>query len=45
MDKNQVHKMEFYNFDNELFKVIEIKSFFPLSDGKYMVKEYGGKQP
>jgi hypothetical protein len=30
--------MEFYNFDNELFKIIEIKSFFPLGDGKYMVK-------
>jgi hypothetical protein len=39
IDKNQVHKMEFYNFDNELFKVIEIKSIFPLSDGKYMVKD------
>ncbi len=30
--------MEFYNFDNELFKIIEIKSIFPLSDGKYLVK-------
>jgi hypothetical protein len=39
MDKNQVQKMEFYNFDNELFKVIEIKSIFPLSDGKYLVKD------
>ena len=39
IDKNQVQKMEFYNFDNELFKVIEIKSIFPLSDGKYMVKD------
>lgn len=38
MDKNQVFKMEFYNFDNEIFKVIEIKSFFSLNDGKYMVK-------
>ena len=38
IDKNQVFKMEFYNFDNELYKVIEIKSIFPLSDGKYMVK-------
>jgi hypothetical protein len=38
MDKNQVQKMEFYNFDNEIFKVVEIKSFFPLSDGKYMVR-------
>jgi hypothetical protein len=39
IDKNQVQKMEFYNFDNELFKVIEIKSVFPLSDGKYLVKD------
>jgi hypothetical protein len=39
IDKNQVLKMEFYNFDNELFKVIEIKSIFPLSDGKYMIKD------
>lgn len=38
IDKSQVQKMEFYNFDNELFKVIEIKSVFPLGDGKYMVK-------
>lgn len=38
IDKNQVLKMEFYNFDKELFKVIEIKSIFPLSDGKFMVK-------
>ncbi len=38
IDKNQVQKMEFYNFDNELFKVIEIKSVFPLNDGKYLVK-------
>ena len=37
-DKTQVQKMEFYNFDNELFKVIEIKSIFPLSNGKYLVK-------
>jgi hypothetical protein len=37
-DKNQIQKMEFYNFDNELFKIIEIKSIFPLSGGKYLVK-------
>ena len=30
--------MEFYNFDTELFKIIEIKSIFPLSGGEYMVK-------
>jgi hypothetical protein len=38
MDTYQVQKMELYNFDAELFKIIEIKSFFPLRDGKYMVK-------
>ena len=37
-DNNQVEKMEFYNFDNELFKVIEIKSTFSLDDGKYLIK-------
>ncbi len=35
----QVLKMEFYNFDNELFKAIEIKSIYPLSDGKYLIKD------
>jgi outer membrane lipoprotein-sorting protein len=39
IDDNQVQKMEFYNFDNELFKIIEIKSTFPLDNGKYMVKD------
>jgi hypothetical protein len=39
MDQNQVSKMEFYNFDNALFKIIEIKSVFPLDDGKYLVKD------
>jgi hypothetical protein len=38
IDKNQVQKMEFYNFNNELFKIIEIKSIFHLSDGKYLIK-------
>jgi hypothetical protein len=37
-DKYQVQKMEFYNFDNELFKTIEIKSIYPLQNGKYMIK-------
>jgi hypothetical protein len=39
INNNQVQKMEFYNFENELFKIIEIKSIFPLTDGKYMVKD------
>jgi hypothetical protein len=38
MDKCQVLKMEFYNFDNELFKTIVIKEVFPLQDGKFIVK-------
>lgn len=37
-DKYQVQKMEFYNFDNELFKTIEIKSVYPFQDGKYMIR-------
>jgi len=38
MNKYQILKMEFYNFDNELFKIIEIKSIFPLPDGKFIIK-------
>ena len=37
-EKYEVMKMEFYNFDNELFKVIETKATFPMKDGKYMIK-------
>jgi len=37
MDNSQVKKMEFYNFDNELFKTIEIKAIHSMPDGKYMV--------
>ncbi len=39
MDKYQVKKMEFFNFDGELFKTIEIKSIHPMTDGKYMIQE------
>jgi hypothetical protein len=39
MDKCQVRKMEFYNFDNELYKIIEVKSVHPMSEGKYMIQE------
>jgi hypothetical protein len=35
----QISKMEFYNFDNELYKTITIESVYPLSDGKYLVKD------
>jgi hypothetical protein len=39
MEKYQVEKMEFYNYDNELFKKIDIKSIHPLQDGKYLVTD------
>jgi hypothetical protein len=38
IDRCQVLKMEFYNFDDELYKVIEIKSVYPLQDGKFIIK-------
>lgn len=38
-DKFQVTRMEYYNFDNQLFKVIEINGIYPLSGGRYLVKE------
>ncbi len=37
-DRAQILKMEFYNFDNELYKIIEIKGIYPLPDGKFIVK-------
>ncbi len=39
MDKYQVQKMEFYNFDNELFKIIEVKSIQQLPGGKYVIRD------
>jgi hypothetical protein len=39
MDKYQIMKMEFYNFDNELFKIIEIMGIYPLADGKFIIKD------
>ena len=39
MDTYQIRKMEFYNFDDELFKTIEIKNIYPLEDGKFIIKE------
>jgi hypothetical protein len=38
IDRCQVLKMEFYNFDNELYKVIVIKGVYPLKEGKFIVK-------
>jgi hypothetical protein len=36
-DSYQVQKMEFYNFDNEHYKTIEIKGIHSMPEGKYMV--------
>jgi hypothetical protein len=39
VDKTVIQKMEFYNFDDKLFKVIEIKSIQPGVNGKYIIKD------
>jgi outer membrane lipoprotein-sorting protein len=39
-EKNsRILKMEFYNFDNKLFKIIEIKNTFPLGGDRYLVSD------
>lgn len=38
-DKLLVRKMEFYNFDNELFKTIEMRDFHTTPEGKFMVSD------
>ena len=38
IDRYQVLKMDFYNFDNELYKIIVIKGIYPLPDGKFIIK-------
>lgn len=38
-----VKKIEFYNFENKLFKILEIKSVQPSGEGKYIVKEMAAK--
>jgi outer membrane lipoprotein-sorting protein len=38
-DKNIVKKMEFYDFDNKMFKVIEIKAVQPGTNGRYLVSD------
>ncbi len=38
MDSYQIKKMEFYNYDNELFKTIDIKGIYPLPDGRFIVQ-------
>jgi len=39
MDNYHVRKMEFYNFDDEMFKTIEINSVHQMAEGKYMIKD------
>ena len=36
---NIVRKMEFFNFDNKLFKLIEIKAVQPGANGRYLVSD------
>lgn len=36
---HQVMKMEFYNFDNVLFKIIEIRNIQNLSGGKFLIQD------
>lgn len=35
----QAKKMEFYNFDNQIFKIIEITSVHPLGEGRYIIDD------
>jgi hypothetical protein len=38
-ETSQIKKMEFYNFNNQLFKTIEIKEVQLLGEGKYIIKD------
>jgi hypothetical protein len=31
--------MEFYNFDNQLFKIVEVKSVHSMAGGKYIIQD------
>jgi hypothetical protein len=35
----QVKKMEFYDFDYKLFKILEIRAILPLAGGKFIVRD------
>jgi len=35
----QVKKIEYYNFDNQLFKIMEIKGILSAENGKYIIKD------
>lgn len=39
----QISKIEFYNFDNELFRIIEIKAVQPGENGSYIIKDMAAK--
>ena len=42
-DTWQVTKMEFYNFDKQLFKILEVKGIQTLEGGKYIIKNMTSK--
>jgi hypothetical protein len=42
-DKTEIRRMEFYNFDGKLFKVIDIKAIQPGSNGKYIIKDMASR--
>jgi hypothetical protein len=39
VDKSEIRKIEFYNFDNQLFKTLEVKAIQPEKDGKYLISD------
>jgi outer membrane lipoprotein-sorting protein len=42
-DTWQLVKMEYYNYDNQLYKIIEVNGVQPLADGKYIIKDMDAK--
>jgi outer membrane lipoprotein-sorting protein len=42
-DNWQIKKMEFYNFDNQLYKTIEMKNIRPLEEKKYIITNMSAK--
>jgi len=40
----QIKKMEFYDFDNKVYKIIEIKSTLSMEEGKYIIKDMVSKK-
>lgn len=36
---SRIRKMEFYNFDNKLYKIIEIKNVYPLDGDRFIVSD------